>query len=519
MPASRPRATASRTAFHVQRCAARLHRSLLLVVLAVGLIGGTTGCVSTGTNPVSGNERVYGYSWEEEQELGAKSHKQIKAQYGVYNEGGEAQQYVDDVGKRVLAESDLRDPDTQAKFRNTDFEFTVLDSPVVNAFALPGGYVYVTRGLMSHLNNEAQLAVVLGHEIVHVAARHASAQAGKQQLGQLGLIAAAIGGQAAGLPGGQIARLGQQATKLLFLEYSRDNEEESDKRGVEYAAKAGYKASEGAEFFRTLERLQEKRGQTLPTWQSTHPDPGNRRARIPKLAQQYSAGSRVAQEKYLNVIDGLIMGENPRNGYVASGTFFHPNMQFRFPVPSGFNVDNTPRQVVMAEQNQRAQMVFRLSEGSSAQEAARKAARQLQQKQGVRIADDGRAESNGLPAYYLLIEAQSQRQQVRALMYFVEYDGQVFLFQAAAPAQAFSRYEDTFLQTMRGFGPLRDESRLDVEPLHLEVREADRTDPFSEFAGGGYELAGIDEQDLAIINQVEMNQTIQRGNLLKLPAR
>lgn len=506
----------------MKRSTAWLRRYLLLMVLAVGLVGGTTGCVSTGTNPVSGNERVYGYSWQEEQKLGAQSDKQIRAQYGLYNEGGEAQQYVDRVGQRVLEESALRQPDTPAKFKNTEFEFTVLDSPVVNAFALPGGYIYVTRGLMNRLNNEAQLAVVLGHEIVHVAARHASAQAGKQQLGQLGLLGAALGGQALGLPGGQIARLGSQAAQLLFLEYSRDNEEESDKRGVKYAARAGYRASEGAEFFRTLERIQERRGQALPTWQSTHPDPGNRRQRIPKLAQKYGEGSRVAQDAYFNMLDGMVMGENPRNGYVADNTFFHPDLRFQFPVPRGFQVNNTASQVQMVEQNQRAQMVFRLGpeDVSSPRQAAQQAAQQLQQQQGVRLVDDGSAQSSGnLPAYYLLAEAQSQQQRVRALLYFVEYDGQVYLFQGAAPAQVFSQYEDVFLQTMRGFGPVRDESRLDVEPLHLSVQQANRSAPFSEFAGGGYEFAGIDQQDLAIINQVELNETIQSGRLLKLPAR
>ena len=504
--------------FHMKRSARLLRRYLLVMVMAVALAGGTTGCVSTGTNPVSGDERVYGYSWEEEKKLGAESHEKIKAQYGIYNEGGEAQQYVDRVGQRVLAESDLRDPGTQAKFRNTDFEFTVLDSPVVNAFALPGGYVYVTRGLMSHLNNEAQLAVVLGHEITHVAARHASAQAGKQQLGQLGLIAAALGTQALGGPGGQVARLGQTATKLLFLEYSRDNEEESDKRGVEYAAKAGYEASEGAEFFRTLERIQEKRGQTLPTWQSTHPDPGNRRARIPKLAQRFGEGSTVDQDAYMNTLEGMVMGENPRNGYVDDNTFFHPNMRFQFSVPSGFEVDNTPQRVVMAEQNQRAQMVFTLSDASSAQQAAQKTIRQINQQRGAQVVDRGRAESNGLPAYSLTVEAQSQRQQIGALLYFVEYDGQVYSFQGAAPAQVFSRYENVFSRTMRSFAPLRDESRLDVQPMHLEVRRVDQRAPFETFTDRRpSDLSGLTPQDLAIINQVEMNQTVEAGHPLKLP--
>jgi predicted Zn-dependent protease len=501
----------------VNRSVARLRRYLMLVVLAVGVMGGTTGCVTTGTNPVSGNERVYGYSWEEEQELGAKADKQIRAQYGLY-ENDEMQQYVDRVGQRVLAESDLRRPDTPARFKNTEFEFTILDSPVVNAFALPGGYVYITRGLMSHLNNEAQLAVVLGHEITHVAARHSSAQAGKAQLGQLGLLLGGLGAQAAGLPGGRIMQIGQQAAQLLFLEYSRDNEEESDARGVEYAARAGYKASEGSEFFRTLERIQEKRGQALPTWQSTHPDPGNRRRRIPELAREFNEGPRVAQEAYLDQIEGMIAGENPRNGYTDGGTFYHPDLAFQFPVPRGFSVNNTPRAVQMMEENQRAQMVFTFAEGSSPRQAAQQMAQQYRQQRGVRLLEDGSTQSSGnLPAYFLLVEGQTQQgQTIRILSYFVEYDGQVYVFQAAAPGQLFSRYEDVFLNTMRGFGPVRDRSRLNVEPTHLYVERANQSAPFRQFAGDGSRIDGIDEQDLAIINQVELNERIERGRLLKL---
>ncbi|PSQ90086.1 MAG: peptidase M48, partial [Bacteroidetes bacterium QS_4_64_154] len=150
----------------------------LLLLLTV-----STGCVSTGLNPVSGNTRAYGYSWAEEVKLGKKADKQIQNQYGVY-EDEELQQYVDEVAQEVLAESHIRRPETPQKFRETEFHFRVLDSPVINAFALPGGYVYVTRGLLAHLNNEAQLAVVLGHEIGHVEARHASQQAGRQKLTQ-----------------------------------------------------------------------------------------------------------------------------------------------------------------------------------------------------------------------------------------------------------------------------------------------------------------------------------------------
>ncbi|WP_243664303.1 M48 family metalloprotease, partial [Rhodothermus marinus] len=142
-----------------------------LLVFSI-LIVFAEGC-AVSTNPVSGRRRLYGYSWAEERRIGQEADRQIVAQYGLYDDP-ELAAYVDSLGQVILAHSHLRRPNTPKEFRETPFVFRVLDSPVVNAFALPGGYVYVTRGLLAHLNNEAQLAVVLGHEIGHVAARHAS---------------------------------------------------------------------------------------------------------------------------------------------------------------------------------------------------------------------------------------------------------------------------------------------------------------------------------------------------------
>ena len=188
----------------------------------------------------------------------------------------------------------MKREDTDQKFRETEFYFKVLDSPVVNAFALPGGYVYFTRGLMAHLNNEAQLSVVIGHEIGHVAARHASQRAMRQQLGQIAVIGGAVLGQELlGLPGGNILNLSSQAAELLFLSYSRDAERESDELGVEYAAMTGFTAAEGAEFFTSLKRISEQSGQSIPTMMSTHPDPGERENRIPTCPGVERTGIRT----------------------------------------------------------------------------------------------------------------------------------------------------------------------------------------------------------------------------------
>ena len=188
-----------------------------------------------------------------------------------------------EVGNRVLATSHLRRPGADEQVRNTPVNFGVLDSPIINAMALPGGYIYVTRGMLAHLNNEDQLATVLAHEIGHVAARHAARQAWQQQIGQGLLLGGALLGQGLGLPTQDLMNLGGMAAQLIFLRYSREDELEADKLGVEYSSGAGYDPRETIGLFQTLDRMQEKEGQGMPGFLSTHPDPGERIQRIREL--------------------------------------------------------------------------------------------------------------------------------------------------------------------------------------------------------------------------------------------
>ena len=217
------------------------------------LVSVLAGCASS-INPLSGR-KSYGYAWspEEEVQIGRESDGSIVAQYGLYDDPATAA-YVDSIGQALVAVSHFRRGDVNPIWANLQFHFRVVDSPVVNAFALPGGYVYVTRGLMAYLENEAQLAVVIGHEIGHVVGRHGSRAMRKQQFGMGALILGAIGSQAVlgGNAAENVLNMGGTATQLLFLKYGRDAETESDQLGVEYAAMSGYKASEGSAFFRSL---------------------------------------------------------------------------------------------------------------------------------------------------------------------------------------------------------------------------------------------------------------------------
>ncbi len=498
----------------------RLCLRALLPVLMLVLSVAAGGCVSRGTNPVSGNTRAFGYTWEEEQKLGDQADDQIRQQYGVY-EDEELGQYVDELGQELLAESHLRRSDTAEKFRETEFEFRVLDSPVINAFALPGGYVYVTRGLLAHLNNEAQLAVVLGHEIAHVAARHASQQAGRQQLTQGLLLGGALAGGLAfgGDVAEQVIGLGGTAAQLLSLSYSRDNERESDRLGVEYAIRAGYEASEGADFFTTLERIQEQQGQTLPTWQSTHPDPGEREQNIPEIAEKWrekleQTASRVNQEEYYSTIEGIVLGQNPRQGFTEEGVFYHPELAFRFSIPRDWNVQNQPRQVAVIQPDQEAYLVFQFADADSPEEAAKKFAGQ----EGLTVVERQRGDVHGYDAQRVLAEGQTQQgQTVRVLAYFIEYEGNVYQFQGLTTAEQYSTYRSTFEQSITSFDRLTDSSILDVQPTHLDIRPAPRTDAFRSFLDEDNLPQDMTAEELAIINQVEVDQTVESGRPLKLP--
>lgn len=499
----------------------RLCLRVLLPVLMLVLSVTTGGCVSRGTNPVSGNTRAFGYSWEEEQKLGDQADEQIQQQYGVYEEEG-VDEYVDNLGQELLAESHLRREDTPERFRETEFEFRVLDSPIINAFALPGGYVYVTRGLLSHLNNEAQLAVVLGHEIAHVAARHASQQAGRQQLTQGLLLGGALAGGLAfgGNVAEQVIGLGGTAAQLLSLSYSRDNERESDRLGVEYAIRSGYEGSEGAAFFTTLERIREQQeGQALPTWQSTHPDPGEREKNIPEIAQKWKekldvSAETVNQDEYYQTIEGIVLGENPRQGFTEDGVFYHPELEFRFSIPGNWDVQNQPRQVAVIQPEQEAYLVFQFADANSPDEAARKFTGQ----EGLTVVERQRGDVHGYDAQRVLAEGQTQQgQTVRVLAYFIEYDGNVYQFQGLTSAEQYSTYRSAFEQSITSFDRLTDSSKLDIQPTHLEIRPAERTDSFRSFFDEDNLPQNMTAEDLAIINQLEVDQTVESGRPLKLP--
>jgi len=483
----------------------------LLLALTVLL---HTGC-TTDIVPATGERRFLGYTWQEEAAIGKQSHKEILALFGLYRDP-ELERYVTEVGNRVLATSHLRRAGTAEQVRNTPVTFTILDSPIINAMALPGGYIYVTRGMLAYLNDEDQLAVVLAHEIGHVAARHAARQAWQQQIGQGLLLGGALLGQGIlGLPAGDLMNLGGMAAELLFLRYSRDDELEADQLSVDYSSRAGYDPREAVGFFQTLNRIQEKEGQAMPNFLSTHPNPGDRIQRIRDLTAQLplQTPAPTAVSRYLNAIDGLVLGEDPRQGFVEGNVFYHPALRFRFPVPSGFKLANQPAQVVMIDNQKRAFLGFAGADEKSLEAAAAKFLRQP----GLRVLERGPMRSNQLPAYAVVADGQMNNGQVvRVMAYFIDYRGSIYHFVGYTSPQAFGIFRGAFLQTMQGFGEIQDPRILNREPVRLALETAPRRATFDSLIPKNLP-APFRPAEVAILNQVDLRGIIEPGRKLKIP--
>ena len=484
-------------------------KALLLLVGAVLIYA----CVSD-IVPATGQRQYLGYTWQQETEIGKEASKQVTAVFGAYRDP-KVERYVADVGNRVLATSHLRRAGADERVRNTPVTFGVLDSPIINAMALPGGYIYVTRGMLAHLNNEDQLATVIAHEIGHVAARHAARQAWQQQIGQGLLMGGALLGQGLGLPAQDILNLGSMAAQLVFLRYSREDELEADKLGVEYASPAGYDSREVIAFFQTLNRIQEKEGQGMPSFLATHPNPGDRVQRIREMTAAQPRDRRpLADSRYLNAIEGLVLGEDPRQGFVDGNVFYHPELRFRFPVPRGFKVVNQPTQVVMVEGQNRSILGFTVSGERSVEGAAAKFINQ----QGLRILERGPMRSNGFPAYAAVADAQMKNGQVvRLMIYFVEYRGSVYQFIGYTSQQMFGNFRSVFLQTMQGFGEVHDAHILNRQPVRVALESVRRPAPFRELSPRSLP-APFKPEEIAILNQVDLSQDISPGRILKIPA-
>jgi predicted Zn-dependent protease len=456
------------------------------------------------TNPVTGKKDFVLMTEAQEIQMGKEYDPQIVAQYGVYQDQS-IQKFIEEKGQEMARISHRP---------NLGYEFKVMDSPVINAFAVPGGYVYFTRGILAHFNNEAEFAGVLGHEIGHVTARHSVKQQSKAQVAQVGLMA----GMIISPEFQQMAGLAQGGLQLLSLKNGRDDESQSDELGVEYSTRIHYDANNMADFFKTLSRMSAESGQSIPTFLSTHPDPANRYENVKALATSWQAKTsgpyKVNRNEYLRMIDGLIYGEDPRQGYVQSNVFYHPEMKFQFPTPKDWQLLNSPAQVQITSKDGKAMMLFTLAQGNDLQTAATNAVTNYKLTETSR----NTVKVNGYNAIALTSDQNNEQDPTKSISltsYFIEFNNNIFVFHGIAGKADFSTYEQSFLQTMKGFNKLSDQNKINVKPERVQVK----TVPTTATVQQTFQKLGVTTDrmnELAILNSMELTQTVEKGSLIKV---
>ncbi len=461
---------------------------------------------SCAKNPVTGKNDFMLMSKEQEVAMGKQSDPEIIAYFGLYDDS-ELQGFINKKGQEMAAISHRP---------QLEYHFKIVDSPVVNAFAVPGGYVYFTRGIMAHFNNEAEFAGVLGHEIGHIAARHSAKQYSNATLAQIGLVA----GSVISPEFAQVADIASTGVQLLFLKFGRDAESQSDRLGVAYSTKVGYDAREMAGFFTTLDRLSEQSGaQDVPTFLSTHPDPANREKKVAREAENWrkkvnTADLEINHESYLRMIDGIIYGDDPKQGFVENDVFYHPDLRFQFPIPSQWTVQNTPQQVQMGAPNGAAVMILTLSQGNSLESAAESVLQNYQ----LTLVDSRRETVNGLPAVAMIADQQQQEQGVRVLCYLIQYGQNIYAMLGASSIANFNAYAQLFQNSMTGFRQLTDGDKLNRQPERIRVRSVTTTGSLREaFASLGADQRRLEE--LAVLNGMELNDRVEKGMLIKVVER
>lgn len=466
-----------------------------------------TACLadSCARNPVTGKKQVVLMSERDEIAMGQQADPQIIAQFGLYEDSA-LQRFVAAKGEEIAAISHRP---------KLDYNFRVLNSEVVNAFATPGGYVYMTRGIMGHFNSEADFAGVLGHEIGHIAHRHSVSQQRNQILGQVGILVGVIVAPQLG----QFIEAASAGLQLLMLKNSRDDERESDEVGVEYSSKVGYDAREMAKFFNTLKRQQSAESAELPGFLLTHPDPGERYTTVNKLAGEWQAklnltNPKVNRNDYLRRIEGLIYGEDPREGFRQNNVFYHPVLRFQFPIPPNWNYQNTPAQVQMAPQDGKALLMLRLVSARSVQGAADSILRQyrltLVERQSVTI--------NGLPAVYMIADQQPQQQgqpALRTQSAIIQLENYFYHLIGVSTINDFNNYVPSFDLAMQGFRTLTDPAILNKKPDRIRLKTAGSTIPLGQFL----RQQNVPESKLeeyAILNGMSLTDNVSNGMLIKV---
>lgn len=462
--------------------------------------------ISCVKDPVTGRSTISFMSENQEIQMGANSHEAVVMSMGLYDEGN-WQPYIDRIGQEIADISHRA---------HLDYTFNVVDSPVVNAFALPGGWIYFTRGILAHFNSEDELAGVMGHEVGHVVARHSAEQYSRQQLATIGLGVALVLSE-------DVRRYGQFAQMglgLLFLKFSRNQESESDMLGVQYTTQLGYDSHEMAGFFRTIARLSAQHGSSTPNFMSTHPNPLNREQRVHDLTDKYRQEVEYKprnnnRNSYLRKLEGMVYGEDPRNGYhdEQRNAFYHPRWDIQFPVPSGWKMQRNALQIqFVPESKDQGIMIMKHPKLNDFNAAADEFA----QGETIKVVDRKSVRVNGYQALRLISEVTNQdpSKNMGVVSYFINAGDKVYVGHGFTAADQFNSRLQTLEKPLKGFGRLTYSPAKRKQPTRIRIKAAPR-DASLESALKSLGAKQDQLEQLSLLNGLELQDPVKRGYLLK----
>lgn len=468
--------------------------SLISAVLMMALL--LPGCA---VNPVSGQREFVLVSEDQEIAMGAEGAESVAASIGLVDDQA-LQSYVQELGLRLAVDSERPE---------LPWSFSVLDDPTPNAFAFPGGYIFITRGLMGLMGNEAELVSVLGHEIGHVTARHSVAMMTRAQAAQIGLGVGSILSPTLA----QFSEAAAGGLSLLFLSYGRDAERQADDLGFQYALSHGYDVREMVNVFASLQQAGELAGASpLPNWLASHPDPGERIQRIETQLvnlDQPLSGTRIGRDDYLARIDGMVFGVNPRQGYFEENRFMHPDLAFRITFPAGWKTQNLAQIVLAGSPEQDAMVQLALAGGS-----VNEAAEQFFAQQGLVAGDVRQRSINGLSAVSGRFQAETSSGSLAGLATFIAHGEHTYRLLAFTHAERFSQYGPAFEQAIGSFARLTDRRALARQPDRIAIVQTSRAMTLTAFDAQYPSV--IDIERLVLINQLSGPEvTIPAGTPVK----
>ncbi len=477
--------------------------SLLLLLLHLG---------ACAVNPATGSNDLVLMSEESEIALGRRTHKEILQRYSIYN-NPQLQAYVSSVGEK-LAENSHRS--------HLIYRFTVLDSKDINAFALPGGYIYVTRGLLAYLNSEAQLAAVLGHEIAHVTARHSVRQYSAAQLAGIGATLASVFIPNMNQAGGQLM---QVLGSALLSGYGREHELEADKFGAEYAARTNYDSGAMLDVIRVLKnqetfskiraKSEGREPQNYHGLFATHPDNDTRLQKVIAHARQYQnkTDTRKGGERYLRKIDGLIFGDNPEQGITRGNHFYHESLNISLAFPGGWSITNLPdRLISTAPQGVATQqmLVEDINKKTPPGEFM------IQRLGLTKLRNDKALRINGLQAHTSIASTNIGNKQRDARITVIYFNNQAYiLLGTTRDPGTMSYYDAAFMATANSFHRMTDEEHALANPLRLKIIKSTPEINFNSLVKQS-PLENHPEEQLRLLNGLYPQGKASSKSLLKI---